>query len=75
MTDMQTWKIQRPIVTSELRGMFLVYNEDQSISQHVPMTEDVLRLFPEGYLKIYVRGIMSKGGAIDIRAVIKDQGW
>ena len=75
MTDMQTWKIQRSLYTNADVDQVLIYNKDRSVEGQMPLTENVLRLFPEGSHKIFVRGVMNKNGSIDIRAVIEDQDW
>ncbi len=75
MTDIQTWKIQRPLASNEAAPPFLIYNKDRSIQSMPPVTDEILKLFTNGSLKIYVRGVLSEDGTMYVIDVIEDQGW
>ena len=71
----QMFKIQRPIFTNDPSPTVLIYNKDRSIEDQLPMTEEVLKLFPPidsqgprwtGY-KVFCEGIYNEDtGNIDL---------
>lgn len=55
------FKLQRSLVSNEADPPVLIYNEDRSIMDQVPATQDILDLFPPDVFKIFIKGSFSKG--------------
>lgn len=69
------FKVQIPIVSNVIEPDALVYNEDRSILEEVPVTMELQELFPPGVAKIYVKGTYNQKGEIDLQEVVEDQPW
>ncbi len=75
MPKIQTFKVQRSIVSPGGIDMCLIYNEGCHFMGQFPLDGDLLELFPPGALKIYVRGTVGTSGIVDIRGVVLDEDW
>lgn len=66
-------KIQRPIVTTEPAPLMLIYNQDRSIDETLPMTEELFSLFGDEY-KLYIEAEIVEG-VMQIQRVVEEQSW
>lgn len=57
MAERHVFKVQRPLMTNA-EPCFLIYNEARDIEGQIPVDNcpDVLDLFADGDLKVYVHG-------------------
>ena len=69
-SKLEIFKIQRPFVGKD----FLLYNEDRSIEQFLPKTEELNELVGSAY-KIYVKAKLEDNGTLMIEGLADNQDW
>lgn len=69
----EIFKVQMPI-WSYPEPMLLIYNEDQSIMEHLPVTEEI-RDTMNGELKAYFWGKLREDGMLEIEEIAPWQDW
>ena len=75
MKTKHIFKVQIPLVSSHECPPALIYNEDRSILDEVPITSKLRALFPEDVFKIYVHGTIDDAGVVDLNEVVGEQEW
>ena len=76
----QLFKIQRPVFTNVeqvgSRTMCLIYNEDRSIMDELPLRIEVVEhIFSEGSYKEYFEGKITPQRAIEVTRVLGNLEW
>ena len=72
----QIFKFQAPLFTTEAQPTVLVYNRDKSWLSHIPLDENLSRLFREkGSPKFYIMAIPRKDGQLLLQHFVEDQDW
>lgn len=69
------FKVQVPLTSNTTSPPALVYNEDRTVLKEIPITSEMMQLFPEGAVKVYVKGTIDRNGDIDLQQRVKDQDW
>jgi hypothetical protein len=67
-------KVQRPLHTTEPNPQVLVYNQDRSILQQFPFTEELQELFRDDVLKLYFEATLRRGELTLVKN-IEQQDW
>lgn len=67
-------KVQRPLHTTEPHPQVLVYNQDRSILQQFPFTEELQELFRDDVLKLYFEATL-RNGELTLVNNIEQQDW
>ena len=67
-------KVQRPLFTTEPNPQVLVYNQDRSICQQFPFTEELQELFRDDVLKLYFEATI-RNGELTLVNNIEQQDW
>lgn len=74
MSNMQIFKVQLPLFSSDENALALVYNEDQSIVSHSPVTVDLMRAVgPE--MKKFFHGFVREDGSLEFVDEAEWQDW
>ena len=72
-TEMQVFKIQRPVMHAGGPALMLLYNEDRSLTYQLPMTKALNKIFGERY-KLFVEAQFVNGDFL-IGNDVPDPGW
>lgn len=67
-------KIQRPLASTEPNPPALVYNEDRSVTLHMPITPELKHLFQGGELKVYHKATI-EGDKLMIGRRVQNPDW
>lgn len=65
-------KLQKPVFSNEVEPLYLAYNEDRSLMEHMHASPEVEAFFQEGVFKVFVFARLWKDGTLQL---VSEAGW
>ena len=72
--EVQIFKVQRPICSSESNAPILIYNKDRSIYYQMPISQEIAKFMGTSY-RIYIKGYINNDGILQIIEKVGNQPW